>query len=427
MATIEITGIGSEMQGVGRLSDGRAAFVAGTLPGERVAARIVKDAGRYCEAELVEILEPSAHRIAPACAYSGTCGGCRIRHADYAHTLELKGRRVSDAMARIAGMGDAVVRGTVGCENPERARNKAEYAVRDGRVGMIAAGGSGFVEIDDCLLQSEASVRTMRFAASLLRGTGIDGWFVTRTNAAGEVMAILSAQGGAPGWLDRLPEAADVKSVYFCALKPRPTHALDGKMTHIAGARTIFESLCGLRFELSPQTFFQVNVRQAEVLYSLALDAAALDGTCNLLDAYCGCGTITLAAARRAGRALGVEIVAPAIEDARKNAETNGLADKARFICADAGAEIPRLVRAGERFDSVILDPPRKGCDPALIDALGILKPTRVLYVSCDPATLARDVKLLSARGFRLEWVTPVDMFPWTGHVETVALMSKMH
>lgn len=425
MDTIEITGVGSEMQGVGRLPDGRAAFVAGTLPGERVAARIVKDAGRYCEAELVEVLEPSAHRIAPACAYNGTCGGCRIRHADYAHTLELKRRRVTDAMARIAGISDADVRGTVGCETPERTRNKAEYAVRGGRIGMIAAGGSGFVEIDDCLLQSEASIRVMRHAATLLRGTGIDGWLVTRTNADGEVMAILSAQGAAPGWLCRLLEAEGVKSVYFCALKPRPVHALDGKIAHIAGARTIFESLCSLLFELSPQTFFQVNTRQAEILYSLALDAADLDGTCELLDAYCGCGTITLAAARRVGRALGVEIVAPAIQDARQNAEANGLSDKVRFICADAGAEIPRLVRAGGRFDRVILDPPRKGCDPALIDALGFLKPERISYVSCDPATLARDVKLLTARGFQLQWVTPVDMFPWTGHVECVALMSK--
>lgn len=426
MEIIEITGIGSEMQGVGRLSDGRAAFVPGALPGERVSVRIVKDMGRYCETELIEALSPSAHRASSACPYVGACGGCRIRHADYAYSLSLKRRRVEEAFSRIAGMPDASIRETVGCKNPERTRNKAEYAVQGGRIGMRAAQGRGFVEIADCLLQSAASAKTTRCAANLLKGTDLDGWFVTRTNEAGEVMAILSARGSAPKNLARLMDAEGVQSVYFCALKPRPTHALDGRVTWIAGARTISETLCGLRFEISPQTFFQVNTRQAEILYEIALDAAALDASASVLDAYCGCGTITLAAARRAGRALGVEIVQPAIEDARRNAEANGLAHKARFICADAGREIPRLVRSGERFDRVIVDPPRKGCDPALIDALAMLKPAHISYVSCDPATLARDVKLLAARGFRLEWAQPVDMFPWTGHVETVVLMSRV-
>lgn len=423
METIEITGVGSEMQGVGRLPDGRAAFVPGALPGERVKIRIAKDAGRYCEAELIEVLEPSVRRIAPACAYDESCGGCRIRHADYPYTLELKRRRVADAIARIAGIEGVDVRETVGCENPERTRNKAEYAIRAGRIGMITPGGRGFVEITDCLLQSAESVRVMRRAASLLKGSGIDGWLVTRTNTAGDAMAILSAHGGAPSWLSRLADVA--QSVYFCALKLRPAHALDGRTMHVSGARTITETLSGLTFALSPQTFFQVNTRQAEVLYALALNAAALNEKSSVLDAYCGCGTITLAAARRARRAVGVEIVAPAVEDARKNAEANGLSHKARFVCADAGSEIPRLVRAGGLFDRVILDPPRKGCAPELIEAIGLLAPERISYVSCDPATLARDVKLLAARGFRLEWAMPVDMFPWTGHVETVALMTR--
>ncbi len=422
METIEITGIGSEMQGVGRLADGRAVFVPGTLPDERVSIQLKQDAGRYCTADLVEVLDPSLHRTAPACPYDAACGGCRIRHAAYPYTLALKRQRVTDAISRIAGMPNADVRATVGCAHPEHTRNKAEYAIQDGQVGMRAPGGNGFVEIADCLLQSRASVRVMRHAAALLKGTGCNGWLVTRTNAAGDAMVILSTHGSAPNWLPKMADVA--QSVYFCALKPRPTHALDGRITHVVGVRTISETLCGLTFALSPQTFFQVNTRQAEILYALALDAVALDEKSRVLDAYCGCGTITLAAAQRAAHALGVEIVPPAIADARKNAEDNGLSGKTRFLCADAGIEIPRLVRAGERFDRVIVDPPRKGCDPALIDALGLLRPARVSYVSCDPATLARDVKLLTARGFRLEWITPVDMFPWTGHVECVASMS---
>lgn len=425
MEIIRITGVGSQMQGVGKLSDGRVAFVEGALPGERVSVRIKKDAGRYCEANLVEILDSSDCRAVPACVHYGMCGGCRIRHAEYDDSLALKRTRVTDAISRIAGIHDANVRETIGCTNPERTRNKAEYAIRNGRIGMFACKTNEVIKIEDCLLQSEASVRVMHHAATFIEGTGLDGWLVTRVNRSGEVMVILSAYGGAPKWLSRMMEAEGVHSVYFCALKPRPSHALDGKMTHVAGAAAITETLCGLRFEISPQTFFQVNTRQAEVLYALALDAADLNEKSAVLDAYCGCGTMTLAAARRASYACGIEIVSPAIEDARRNASVNGLSDKTEFICADASREIRRLVQKGKRFDRIILDPPRKGCDSALLDDLRALKPESIAYVSCDPSTLARDMKLLVERGFRLEQATPVDMFPWTGHVECVTLMSR--
>ena len=423
---ISITGVGSELQGVGRLPDGRAAFVPGALPGERVSIRVTKDAGRFCEAELVEVLDPSPRRIAPACAHAGECGGCKIRHADYAYTLELKRTRVYDALARIAGIDTPEVRETIGCAPPDRTRNKAEYPIQNGKIGMLAAGGRALVAIGDCMLQHPASVAVMRRASELLQGSGISGWLVTRVNRAGDIMAILSAPGKPPKWLESLSDVPGVRSIYHCALNGKPAHALDGAMARIWGERTISETLCGLTFDLSPQTFFQVNTPQAEILYEKALDAAGLDGRGSVLDAYCGCGTITLAAARRAQSALGVEIVAPAIENARKNAEKNLLSHKARFVCADAGAEIPRRVKAGERFDRVTVDPPRKGCDPKLIDALALLRPDRISYVSCDPATLARDAKLLIERGFRLAWAQPVDMFPWTGHVETVVLMSRM-
>ncbi|MGI6238006.1 MAG: 23S rRNA (uracil(1939)-C(5))-methyltransferase RlmD [Christensenellales bacterium] len=423
--TIDITGIGSDMQGVGRLADERAVFVPGALPGERVTVRITRDAGRFCEAELTKVLAPSAHRIAPNCPHDGACGGCRIRHAAYDHTLELKRMRVVDALTRIAGIESPAVRETIGCETPDRARNKAEYPIRNGVIGMFAAGGARLVPIEDCLLQSAQSVAIMRRAAELLKGSNVSGWLVTRTNAQGDGMAILSAQGKPPAWLDRLAEIPGVRSIWHCALKPRPTHALDGAMHHVCGERTIRETLCGLDFDISPQTFFQVNTAQAEILYERALDAAGLTDESRVLDAYCGCGTLTLAAAKYAQSALGVEIVAPAISDARKNAARNRLDHKTRFVCADAGAEIPHLVRAGEMFDRVIVDPPRKGCDPALIEALGLLKPERIAYVSCDPATLARDVKRLRAHGYGLAWAQPVDMFPWTGHVECVVLMSR--
>jgi len=234
------------------------------------------------------------------------------------------------------------------------------------------------------------------------------------------MMLTLSGDGGRPPF-SAFPGA---QSLYCCKLKPRPQHALDGECRHVAGAERLEEVLLGFRFSLHPQSFFQVNVDQAERMYAIALDALELRGDETVLDAYAGAGTITLAAARRAESVLGVEIAPPAIADARKNAEKNGLSHKARFVCADAGDEIPRRARAGERFSRVIVDPPRKGCTPQLLDALAILKPECIAYVSCDPATLARDVKLLGEKGFRLEWAQPVDMFPWTGHVETCVLLS---
>jgi len=186
------------------------------------------------------------------------------------------------------------------------------------------------------------------------------------------------------------------------------------------------DELLGLRFKLSPQSFFQINPEQTEKLYQRALEAAGLGNPdMRVLDAYCGAGTITLAAARKAAYAVGVEIVAPAIENAKKNAVMNGLQKKTRFICADAAREIPRLIAAGERFDAAILDPPRKGADAALLNAIADVRIPRVAYVSCNPATLARDVKLLCARGYRLEWAQPVDMFPWTEHIECVTCLSR--
>ena len=198
-------------------------------------------------------------------------------------------------------------------------------------------------------------------------------------------------------------------------------------MTKLWGVDALSETLLGLAFEVSPQSFFQVNPVQTEALYAKALDAAGIAPDCglSLLDAYCGAGTITLAAARSARRVTGVEIVPPAIADAKRNAPAQR-PDKTRFICADAARELPRLLSSGEHFDAAILDPPRKGCDAALLDALVRAKLPALSYVSCNPATLARDVKRLIQGGYRLEWAQPVDMFAWTGHVETVCLLSKI-
>ena len=437
---IDITGIGSGLQGVGRLADRRAVFVPGAIPGEQVTATVTQDRGRFCEASVCGVLKPSPDRIAPACPHAGVCGGCQARHIRYSRTLALKQQVVTDALTRIGGIEAPSVRPTLGCEAPDRTRNKAEYpiAVQDGRpvIGAFAQGSHSVIALDDCLLQREASVEALRWFAANLEHLDCAGhlkYLVTRVNQSGAMMLVLCADAPVLSELQRLSPALtgalpSLQSLWLCQLNHRPAHALDGRCTRVSGAESLPETLMGLRFTISPQSFFQVNPRQTEKLYEFALEAAGVSPGCdlNVLDAYCGAGTITLSAARWARHVMGIEIVPPAIADAKRNARRNGLEDRVSFICADAAVEIPRLLARGRRFDAAILDPPRKGADAALLDALAGADIPTLSYVSCNPATLARDVRRLRDKGYRLEWAQPVDMFPWTGHVETVVLMSRV-
>ena len=439
MERIAITGVGSQLQGIGRLSDGRAVFVPGAIPGEVVEIEITQEKGRFCKASLSAVWEPSADRVKPACPHAGVCGGCQGRHMAYGRTLKLKRQIVYDALTRLGGVEAPKVRETLGCETPERYRNKAEYPIawQDGRpvIGMHAAASSRIAPIEDCLLQAPPSGAALRWFAARLPALPCARqlkYLVTRVNREGELMLVVCADAPVRPEIERLIPALEkelpaLKSLWFCQLNRRPAHALDGRCERLWGAAALKETLLGLEFEVSPQSFFQVNPVQTERLYACALEAAGVGPGCglNVLDAYCGAGTITLAAARQAKSALGIEIVAPAIADAKRNAQRNALSGRARFICSDAAREIPRLLNRGERFDAAILDPPRKGCDAALLKALIAAEIPTLAYVSCNPATLARDIKLLSAGGYRLEWAQPVDMFAWTGHVETVVLMSR--
>lgn len=413
------------MQGVGRLADGRAVFVRGALPGETVSINITKDSGRFCEATVQQVIDKSPHRIEPDCPYYGVCGGCQLRHADAELSAEMKRMRISDALQRIGGIENAVVNETLTSQASARYRNKAEYSISNGIVGLRSEIDKRIIPVTDCLLQSKLSIDILNSLRAQINRSHISGWLVTRTNTAGEAMVILSTVSGrAPTWLKSALNISGVKSVYHCALKNRPTHALDGKCELIAGETCITEWLCGLDFSISPQTFFQVNTPQAERLYELALSASGAEEASRVLDAYCGCGTISLAAARMASKVLGVEIVAPAITDAIANARRNGLEHKAEFQCGDAAKVIPARISKGERFDCVIVDPPRKGCDEALLNSLIGAKIPRIAYVSCDPGTLARDMHILTAGGYEIQMTQPVDMFPETAHVETVVLLN---
>lgn len=415
-ARIRVTGINSKLQGVGRLTDGRAAFVPYALPDELVDIEYNDGGGRYVECALVDVIEASERRVKPFCAHYGACGGCSIQHADYEYTLKLKTERLTDALKRIGGMNEPPVKTAVGCGAGGFYRNKAEYPIVNGAVGMFVSGGKRVIPIDTCGLQHPASVNAAitLSGAGLLRGAEC---LVTRINGAGEFMLIVCGERRADIDARAFASAVpDMISLYYCQLNANRHNALDGELTHVFGETTLTETLMGLEFIISPKSFFQVNTAQANKLYALALEAASINAECRVLDAYCGTGTITLAAAREAKLAVGVEISQAAIADANANARINGLNEKARFICSDAARAIPEM----HAFDRVIIDPPRSGADKRLIDAVIKAKPECVAYVSCDPATLARDVKRFREGGYALNWAQPVDMFPWTSHIETV-------
>lgn len=425
---LTITGAASEMQGVGRL-DGRAVFVPGALPGETVQVEIVRNQGRYLVARLLRVVAPNPYRARSSCRYAASCGGCQARHMQYGLSLALKKQRVIDALTRIGGFEAPEVLEPIGMEQPERYRNKAEYAIEGPMIGLRRADGRGVLEVSDCLLQKEPSVRAMRMLRYWLRENPDTPlcYLVTRVNRAGEGMAILCHEGGwdaseAAAVLNRLPE---YRSIYSCRLRPGHAHALDGDVTLISGDEALVDELGGIAFSLAPKSFFQVNDVQVEALYAAALDFAALTGSELVVDAYCGAGSIGLYMAKRAGSVIGVEVVPEAVKDARENAARAGLSDSTEFVQGRAELVLPQMLKKGLTPDVVVVDPPRKGLEESLTLSLANAAPKRIVYVSCDPGTLARDMKRLSAGGYALKKVRPVDMFPWTSHVECVALMSR--
>ena len=434
---IQISGSGSEMQGVGRLADGRVVFVRGALPGETVSVEITREAPRFVEARLLDVVEASPDRYESTCPYAERCGGCAARHMSYDCSLRLKRQRVYDALTRIGGVANAVVRNALPSPKVNHYRNKAEYAVQysGGRlsIGFFAPNSHRVIDIDDCLLQHSSSVKALNWLRKDLPKRACTAhirYLVTRVNRDASLSIVLcsdapvqeEAKQIALCMKHALPE---LESAHFCRLRQHPSHALDGKCFALFGSETITDRLCGLIFELSPQSFFQVNPEQTETLYGIALDAAQISSNTHLLDIYCGAGTISLAAAKRGATVTGIEIVEPAVENAKRNAQRNQLSGRANFICGDAAHVTPRLIAKGTGFDCAVIDPPRRGADAETLNALADAKLDRIVYVSCNPSTLARDVKLLAAREYVLEWAQPVDMFPWTEHVETVVLLSK--
>ena len=439
--TVAIDGYSSEAYGVCRIG-GRAVFVPRALEGEKWRVRIVKVSASAVYARGEELLEPSPARIEPDCPFFGKCGGCDCRHMSYEEELRFKLDRVNAALERI-GRQTVKAKEIVGSDVIERYRNKGIFAVAE----VNGAPQSGFfrerthelIGVDRCLLQNELAERAAKAVTAFMSKNAFPAYdeksgggtvrhvFCRRAHRTSDaVVCIVSAKGfgdKTPFLVDALREACpELSGIVLNVNKTRGNTVLAGEFHTLWGKAEIVDELCGSKFSIAPQAFFQINPPQAERLYERAVRYA---GSGELaFDLYCGAGTISLCLARHFRRVIGAEIVPEAIENARANAEANGV-ENIEFLCADVGEAAQMLAARDLRPDVIVVDPPRKGMSEEAVRAVCSMGPERVVYVSCDPATLARDILRFTELGYTLREATAVDMFPRTCHVESVILMSR--
>ena len=441
--TTEITDLTPEGNGVCHIQ-GMAVFVPHTAPGDQLQVKIVKVLKQYAFGIAVKIETPAACRITPDCSFSA-CGGCTFRHITYAAELQWKEKLVQDAFHRIGKLQPTFLP-ILGGEHSCHYRNKAQYPVAmnpDGKpvCGFYAKRSHRVIPVRDCKLQPIIFQQVLDIILQYVQeqsisiyqeetGTGIlrhiylrQGWHT------GELMVCLVVRKPIArqlkGLVKRLVSAfPQIKSIVMNC-NPARTNVILGEKTELLwGTDTITDILCGNRISLSPHAFYQVNTEQAERLYGVAKQFADLHGTETLLDLYCGAGTIGLSMANAAKSVLGVEIVPQAVENARENARQSGITN-AEFLCGDAGTVAQRLEQEQMQPDVIVVDPPRKGCDTAALEAMGKMQPKRIVMISCHPATAARDCAALQKMGYDVKKVQPVDLFPRTGHVECVVLLSR--
>ena len=440
--TLDITGYTADGMGVARL-DGRVIFVPRTIRGERWRVQLLKVNKNVAWGRGVELLSPSPARIEADCPHFGPCGGCQFRHMDYAEELNAKRQQVEDALRRIGGL-DITVSTIHGAAETCRYRNKVQFPVAgaadDVKLGLFRSRSHQVLDVPDCLLQSEGANRLGRALKAWMEtnsvapydettGRGLVRHLFVRSNRAGQHLACVVVNGkklpDEVGLVAALRSAEPALVGVVLNVNREDTNVvLGGQYRTLWGDDRLEQTLCGKTFRLSVPSFFQINPDQTEVLYSRAVDFAGLTGAETVLDLYCGIGTISLAFSDHAGRVIGAEIVPEAIEDAKENARRNGVTN-AEFFCGDAGEIAKKLSDDGIRPDVICVDPPRKGLAPGVTDTLADMNPRRIVYVSCDPATLARDVKLLTQRGYRVQRAEAVDLFPRTHHVESVALLCR--
>lgn len=442
---INIEDIGSEGEGIGRY-EGYALFVKDTVMGDRALVQVMKTSKTYGYARLVKLIEPSKFRVEPRCPIAAKCGGCQLMHVDYARQLEYKENKVRNCLTRIGGFSDIPMEPICGMEEPYYYRNKAQFPVGRNKDGSIAIGfyagrTHAIIDTAHCYIGAKENEEIIAYLRSFIEKYKIEP-YDEETNkgllrhilirvgfSTGEIMVCLVLNGREIPHQEELVKGLQqlkgMKSICLNVNKEKTNVILGDKIISLWGEPFITDSIGTIKYQISPLSFYQVNPVQTKKLYDIALEYADLHGEETVWDLYCGIGTISLFLAQRAKKVYGVEIIPQAIEDAKKNAEINGITNTEFYVGAAEEVLPMKYIEEKVYADVIVVDPPRKGCDQSLLDTILEMAPKRVVYVSCDPATLARDLKYLCEKDYELVRVRAVDQFSHSTHVETVCLLSR--
>lgn len=445
---LDIVSQGYEGEGIAKINDTFTVFIEGALKGERVNVRIVKSKKSFAYGKLLEVIEPSLERCEAKCSIHKRCGGCKLQYSTYKEQLNFKFERVKDCITKIGKLDESIVQFPLGMDEPWRYRNKVQLPIGmvngELKIGFFAPRSHEIIDMETCLIQDEIADKVVGITRTWIKKNNIkpyniDGKYdetgilrhimIRRGFTTNEVMVVLVTNGS------KLPNKDEfislitenipgIKSIVQ-NINSKPTNVILGQeCITLWGESTISDYIGEFKFNISPLSFFQVNPVQTEVLYNKALEYAGLTGDETVFDAYCGTGTITLFLSQKAKKVYGVEIIPQAIENANINAKENN-ANNVEFFVGESEVVIPDLINKGIKADVVVVDPPRKGCDVKLLNAITNIDAKKIVYVSCDPSTLARDLAILEGNGYKTVRVQPVDMFPHTAHIETCVLLQR--
>lgn len=442
---IEITDLGHTGEGIGR-AEGITVFIEGALKGDKVKAKITKSKKNYAVADLVSITIPSSDRVVPVCPVAHICGGCQIMQLDYQKQLEIKKDSVIQNLTRIGKIDSPKVLDTLGMEHPYNYRNKAQIPVgldenHEPILGFYKKNTHDIVPIATCYVQDKLNDTVIKTVKDYIKKYSVSVY--DEKSHTGNLRQVITKKGYHTDQImvilvtakkelpfkneiieiltERLPNIRTIVQ----NINPDKTNVIMGRTNNILyGDGIIEDTINDLIFEISPHSFYQVNPKQTKVLYDKALELADISNEDTVFDIYCGIGTISLLLAKKAKHVYGIEIVEQAIDNAKVNAKKNNI-DNVSFYAGKAETLLPKLYEEGIRADVVVVDPPRKGCDETVLKTIADIQPKRIVYVSCNPSTLARDVAILTEYGYKMEIAQPVDMFPHTMHVETVCLLSR--
>lgn len=445
---LDIVSQGYEGEGIAKINDTFPIFIEGALKGERVNVRIVKSKKNFAYGKLLEVIEPSLERCEAKCSIHKRCGGCKLQHSTYKEQLNFKFERVKDCITKIGKLDESIVQFPLGMDEPWRYRNKVQLPIGmvngELKIGFFAPRSHEIIDMETCLIQDEIADKVVGITRTWIKKNNIkpyniDGKYdetgilrhimIRRGFTTNEVMVVLVTNGS------KLPNKDEfislitenipgIKSIVQ-NINSKPTNVILGQeCITLWGESTISDYIGEFKFNISPLSFFQVNPVQTEVLYNKALEYAGLTGDETVFDAYCGTGTITLFLSQKAKKVYGVEIIPQAIENANINAKENNV-NNVEFFVGESEVVIPDLINKGIKADVVVVDPPRKGCDVKLLNAITNIDAKKIVYVSCDPSTLARDLAILEGNGYKTVRVQPVDMFPHTAHIETCVLLQR--